>query len=230
VAHIAYERGTLPDCFSEWEIRNCIGMSLAHLWVKEKPLPPDFNLWTLRDRCGYNVAEMACIHRHMPPGITDFRDLINIAGTPKDIVSPLLPFPYSTDSWYQNPDIDKLPSIRSITTDLVRDDDFHINWGNFLDAFYLYRGKELREYMIKEPPLNTEDESLVPFLGASVAVLARHFDLSVPDWTFDPRCYYPDDDPYSPYSSVKLPKPFSDTPPKFLERNYYITGDFLYRI
>ncbi|MDR1312855.1 MAG: hypothetical protein LBQ12_03965 [Deltaproteobacteria bacterium] len=230
VGHIAFKRGTLPSGFNDWEIRDRMGRTAAHVWVEETPLPPDFDLWTLRDRCGFNVAETACIHRHMPKGITDWQDLIKIAGTPKNVVPPLLPFPFSVDSLCQAPDLKKLPTIRSVSADICEYDDFSINLGNFLDAFYLYRGKEVREHMLKDSPHDTPERWHVPFLGAAAAVLSRRFDLPVPAWTFEPRCFFPDESPYAPESLPGSTGPARDTPPEFVERNVFVSGYVLYRI
>ncbi|MDR1041471.1 MAG: hypothetical protein LBR80_15185 [Deltaproteobacteria bacterium] len=230
VAHIALERGTLPVGFSDWEIRDRIGRTLAHLWAQKEPLPPDFNLWTLRDRCGFNVAETACIHRNLPDGIADWQDLIMRAGTPKNVVPPILPFPYSLDSLCPAPDLKRLPTIRSVSSGTVARDDFAINLGNFLDAFYLYKETKIREYMLREFPYDTPENWHVPFLGATAAVLARRFDLSVPPWSFESRCYFPDDSPYVANSTREFPRPSHDTPPEFKERNIFVSGYILYRI
>ncbi|MDR1081364.1 MAG: hypothetical protein LBQ79_10490 [Deltaproteobacteria bacterium] len=232
VSHIAAERGTLPSDFKDWEIRDSIGRTVAHVIAWNRSLPPDFNLWTLRDNCGFNVAETACEHGHLPPGISDWRDLIRIAGTPEN----LIPNPSYLQSRIQNHYLSKLDSQRVPTfrkiSERIMSDDFTNLLGNYLDSFYLYINSEVRKNMLRDAPEDMPEAWHVPFLASTAAVLARRFDLEVPAWTFEKRCYLPAEAPYcSGLPKIgKRPKAPLDTPPEFKERNVFVSSNTLYRV
>jgi hypothetical protein len=234
VAHIAAENCILPKNFMCWEIRDRIGRTVAHVAVQRGPMPPDFNLWTMRDRCGVNVAETACIHRHLPTGITDWRKLVETAGTPVNVVPPPLEIHRRLkELGYGLPpkDFSKLQTMFGVSAETETEEDFRINSGNFLDDFYRYGNNE-RNYMLLDAPKDMPENWQVPFLGAAAAVLARRFDLDVPAWANEPRCFLPDKSPYYPYRQKwkrKLKAPAS-TPPEFVERNVFFSGYVLYRV
>ncbi|MDR1041310.1 MAG: hypothetical protein LBR80_14325 [Deltaproteobacteria bacterium] len=176
------------------------------------------------------MAETACIHGNLPDGISDWRVLMETAGKPRDLVPPIPPFPIREDSLCREPDPSKLPTVRGISVGTADGEDFLILFGDFLDAFYLY-GTGARTSMIRDAPVNMPEPWQVPFLGGTVAVLARRFDLAAPDWTGQPRCFLPPDDPYFPYpisNENRLTAP-PDTPPEFKERNIFVSGYVLYR-
>lgn len=231
VSHIALERGTLPPDFNDWEIRDAMGRTVAHVFVQTKPLPPDFDLWTMRDRCGFNVAETACIHNNLPPGVTDWRELIKISGTPKNIVPPILPWPISALSLAKPPDVSKLPTMHKISVATANGDDFIFLMGNFLDAFYLH-DTAIRNMMLKDAPIDLVESWQVPFLGGTAAVLARRFDLETPAWAAEQRCFLPDYAPYWPYhdSDNEILIAPASTPPEFQDRNLFLSGYVLYRV
>ncbi|MDR1165915.1 MAG: hypothetical protein LBO66_08635 [Deltaproteobacteria bacterium] len=225
-AHEAAERGTLPSDFGDWEIRDKLGRTVAHVAVQWGLLPPSFNLWTMRDRCGFNVAETASVYGNLPAGISDWRDLIEGAATPRDLVPPIPLWPALKSSI--SPSL--LPTMFGISISAAKDDDFYILLGNFLDAFYL-SGSETRSVMLREEPKDMAERWRAPYLGATAAVLARRFDLKAPDWASHPRCFLPADSPYFPYrlKGRRETKAPASAPPEFIERNVFVSASALYR-
>jgi hypothetical protein len=232
VSHIAAERGTLPCDFNDWEIRDSIGRTVAHVWVQGRRLPSAFDLWTLRDYCGFNVAETACIHGNLPKGTIDWQDLIPIAGTPVNLApEPSYIQNRINDSVLSKLDTHRFPTFRKISN-RIKFDDFRNLLGNFLDSFYLYIDAEVRKNMLRYAPEVMPEVWQVPFLASTAAVLARRFDLEVPAWAFESRCYLPSDEPYFAFNIVpkdRLTAPV-DTSPEFKERYVFVSANTLYRV
>jgi hypothetical protein len=63
----AAEKGTLPQDFNQWELRNEYEETIAHIMAIYGTLTDSFNQWALRDRRGRSVAHMVVYRGHLPP-------------------------------------------------------------------------------------------------------------------------------------------------------------------
>ncbi|MDR2613434.1 MAG: hypothetical protein LBG06_11680 [Deltaproteobacteria bacterium] len=202
---------------------------MAHVAVQQGPLPPDFDLWALRDNCGFNVAETACIHGNLPEGVNDWRELIASAREMPEW--DIVPLPPPLPLHFRFAIVDPcLITISDIPTGIARGEDFRVMLGLVLDMFYRWNDKPYRSMVIESNPADMPERWQVPFLGATAAVLARRFDLDVPTWTRERRCFLPIRKPYFPHrlAGERL-KPPPSTPPEFAERNVFVSGYVLYR-
>jgi len=64
----AARTGTLPEGFSDWEICDPVGRTVAHEAALYGHLPADFGRWEVRDREGWSVAHNAAMEGHLPKG------------------------------------------------------------------------------------------------------------------------------------------------------------------
>lgn len=111
----------------------------------------------------------------------------------------------------------------------IDETDRYTAYGNFLDRFReLDRedgGREMQEYIIKDKPLNGAMKPIeLSVIAASVEVLAKERNITVPNWVYDSNCFL--DEEY--YADAKIPeyrKLLKDTAiPEFKKRKLFL-GD-----
>lgn len=111
----------------------------------------------------------------------------------------------------------------------IDETDRYTAYGNFLDRFReLDRedgGREMQEYIIKDKPLNSAMKPIeLSVIAASVEVLAKERNITVPNWVYDSNCFL--DEEY--YAGAKIPeyrKLLKDTAiPEFKKRKLFL-GD-----
>lgn len=76
----------------------------------------------------------------------------------------------------------------------IEETDRYTAYGNFLDRFigldHKKGGKRIQEYLIKEKPLNCKRFPIdMAVISASVEVLAKERNISIPAWVYDSDCY-----------------------------------------
>jgi hypothetical protein len=122
-------------------------------------------------------------------------------------------------------------SIYKISENTIKGQDFDLLLGNFLDDFY-YSDSETKNLMIKIAPLDMPLQIQVPYLAAIAHKLANDFELDVPSWVFEKRCYLPGDKPYfGCFLKGKLPLLFMYiSPAEFIHRNIFICNNALTRV
>lgn len=66
VAFLAAEWDLLPPEFSDWDISDEKGSTVAHAVAARRPMPADFDQWDLADKDGRTVAHVAAENKFLP--------------------------------------------------------------------------------------------------------------------------------------------------------------------
>jgi hypothetical protein len=125
----------------------------------------------------------------------------------------------------------KFFTIYSVSEKTNKGRNFFLMHNNFLEDFYNAPDSE-KELLIQKSPEDMSDNAFVPFLAATAHKLANDYNLSVPDWVFERRCFVPSAEPYFE-AGVRgnLALWFMYTAPaEFKYRNIYVCGDVLTRV
>jgi hypothetical protein len=77
--------------------------------------------------------------------------------------------------------------MRGVIDNAAKGQDFHLLLGDFLDAFYR-ADASTRQAMIDVRPGSGVPDKL-PYAAAAAHKLANDYDLAVPAWVFEKRCY-----------------------------------------
>ena len=88
-----------------------------------------------------------------------------------------------------------MESIYNVSVRTNAGDDFYLLLGDFLDTFYL-SDSDARSNMIAIPPTDMKRMELVPFLAATAHKLSLDYNIPLPQWVFEPRCFLPGMTPY----------------------------------
>ena len=73
------EYGCLPEDFTQWELANSSGWTVAHVAASRGNLPEGFTQWDLANKWGSTVAHWAAKCRHLPEDFDQW-DLVNNEG------------------------------------------------------------------------------------------------------------------------------------------------------
>ena len=124
-----------------------------------------------------------------------------------------------------------MDSILSISIKTNEGQDFRLLLGDFLDEFYR-SNQNIQSNMIAESPENINNPELIPFLAAAAHKLANDFNLPLPNWIFDKRCYMPDNKPYfgcETKGNLSLWFMYN-SPAEFKHRNIFFGDNVLTRV
>jgi len=104
---------------------------------------------------------------------------------------------------------------------------FYIILGDFLDEFYR-SGNEKRVDMLQNiPPI---EDNWLPLFAATVHKLANDYNLNVPDWVWQEKCY--SKEPFydcNARGNLRLLFNFI-SPTEFKHRNLFVDENFLRRV
>ena len=125
-------------------------------------------------------------------------------------------------------------SAKEVITETIKDNEFFIHLGDFLDHFY--RSKHnVRQNMIDESPLSFKtvvSPNYLAFVAATVHKLANDYNLTVPEWVFDSAWYLSGDSPYftgNVRGNLRLIFLYL-SPTEFKHRNLFVDENVLKRV
>jgi len=124
-----------------------------------------------------------------------------------------------------------METINKLSIYTNNNQDFYLLLGDFLDTFYL-ADKHTQDTMIAEPPMEMPQPELVPFLAATVHKLAIDYNIEVPPWVFEPRCYLPGDTPHFAFNAkgkIRFLLMYK-SPSEFKHRNLFVDENVLVRV
>jgi hypothetical protein len=111
---------------------------------------------------------------------------------------------------------------------------FSLMVGDFLEDFYyvLKQNPEDLYKMIEQSPEDMEKIEQLPYLAAMAHKLANDYNLAVPSWVFEKRCYLPGDKPYfTPNNKGNLSLwMMFNSPSEFKHRNLFVCENELVRV
>jgi hypothetical protein len=125
-------------------------------------------------------------------------------------------------------------NTKKVIVDTIKDGEFFIHLGNFLDEFYI-SNDEKKQSMIEDSPLDFKlkvNPNYLAFIAATAHKLANDYKLTVPDWVFDSACYLSGDSPYftgEVRGTLRLFFLFL-SPTEFKHRNLFVDENVLQRV
>jgi hypothetical protein len=116
--------------------------------------------------------------------------------------------------------INNFPDMYDVSKNTNNGQDFKLLYLEFLNHFYDASKKE-RQTMIERSPLDFKNKTSIVYLAATAHKLAIDYNLNIPSWIFEDRCY--------------LPKPNTrpdiyNVAPEFEERNLFVSKRILERV
>ena len=122
-------------------------------------------------------------------------------------------------------------SIKKISLDTNAGRDFYLLLGDFLDEFYK-ASPEDQSAMLHDEPADMGESECVPFLAATAHKLADDYNLNVPGWVFERRCYLPGSEPFfgcRAKGNLRLLFMYK-SPSEFKHRNLFVDENVLVRV
>ena len=124
-----------------------------------------------------------------------------------------------------------MDTICNISVNTNTGADFYLQLGDFLDAFYKAPDSE-KAAMLSDAPEDMPKPEYVPFLASTAHKLADDFELQIPEWVFEKRCYLPGTKPHFACNAKGNLRLWfmRNSPQEFKQRNLFVDENVLMRV